>query len=143
MIIPQLKTLDITSEEEVLLRTTATWMYKYMIRLSLDPAGRLYSDSLVDRQDDAKKIDEVIAGGMDRLRPVIKQDFFEKIYDIVVDEANRTNDKDVVLLWIRMLDSLKYVLSITKRFRGNPFVSSISSKLARIELTKRGLWKAK
>ncbi len=118
-------------------------MYKYMIRLSLDPAGRLYSDSLVDRQDDAKKIDEVIAGGMDRLRPVIKQDFFEKIYDIVVDEANRTNDKDVVLLWIRMLDSLKYVLSITKRFRGNPFVSSISSKLARIELTKRGLWKAK
>lgn len=103
-----------------------------------------YSRINTNYPKEAAKLDEIISDGVDKLRPVLKVDFFEKMFERTKQLAwtpQYEHDAAFCLIILRMGDSWRYVRSITKKVRGQDIVPPYSMEYAREELKKRGLWK--
>lgn len=89
-------------------------------------------------------LDKIIENGVDRLRPVLKVDFYEKMFDRLSARCDAEKDDAVCsmgMLWLRALDSFRFVVSITKKYRGKPHQPPHSEAEAKDQLKQRGLWK--
>ncbi len=71
----------------------------------------------------------------------VSQDFFEKTFDVLSDKVDGTDDHNLVFIYMRMIDTFPYVVSLTKRRRGSPHKGYFQDNIARSELKNRGLLK--
>ena len=133
--------LETTEAEAKYIDDAISWMSKYMLRLNLEPLTRPIAYDVERRQADTKKVDIVIAGAMDMLRKTVKQDFFEKAYDKVSDFVDNTADPNMIYVWARMTSTFTSIISVTKRYRGEPRKPPTDENAARDILKERGLWK--
>lgn len=93
---------------------------------------------------EAAVVDKIIETGVDKLRQTLKIDFYEKMFDRLCERCDREKDDatcSMGLLWIRAADSFRLVLSITKKYRGQPHAPPFSDVEAKEQLKQRGLWK--
>lgn len=90
------------------------------------------------------KLDKIIEDGVDGLRPTVN-DFTEKLYGrmhIWCDQG-MDNDKGCLgMLTMRLMDSIKLVISRTGRYRGAIRGPLVEKEEAKRLLIERGLWKS-
>ena len=131
--------LETTPEEVEALKEAKDWMVAYMMRLALPGPERPFALMYEKRPEDAKKVDQVIAGGVSRLKTKVKVSFFEKLYEYVADETAKDPTDFISLIFIRFMDTLGYVISYTKKFRGEIITPPYDRKTAEATLIERGL----
>lgn len=131
--------LYLSEEETVLVDAVIDDMIKFYKRkaISLSVPRDVFGAG-----EEVSKVDEVIAYGVDKLRVPLKNDFIEKLTDRLNQKccADQQN-VPLVAMALRSLDTMMYVISLTKRYRGVERVPAVDPDLARAELKARGLWK--
>lgn len=110
-------------------------------RQGISPMKIPWDVDLESRPADVAKIDGIIAGIMDKLRPSIPKDFYEKALRYATESVQASGDPEHAVVWYRMLCTFKYVVSISKRFNGSDHPGYVDHAIAKAELHKRGLWK--
>lgn len=133
--------LPLTESERVLIDSVIDDMVRG-VRRSVISIGR---PTLINSHPrESAILDKLIEGGIDKLRPVLKNDFYEKMFDRLSQRCDTEPDDatcSMGLLWLRALDSLKLVLSMTKKYRGKPHPAPYPESEAKDLLKQRGLWK--
>jgi hypothetical protein len=113
-------------------------------------ANRQFTEKLArpwavnDDHDVYSKLDKILESGIDVLRDKIKKDFIEKLYSclhFMLDQGKDDDKKCLGMLTMRLMDSIKYIISHTERFRGAFRTPLFSKDAAKQELLNRGLWK--
>lgn len=105
----------------------------------LERPSRINDDAL-----SSAKIDKILELGVDEIRKAISADFVEKLYARLIHIAWYEKDDEkssVGMLTMRLMDSIKFVISHTRKFRGAIREPLVDKDTAKKELMTRGLWK--
>jgi hypothetical protein len=89
-------------------------------------------------------LDPIIAWGIDLAGKMNIKDPAEKIFDKLLEKELAGEDDcthAIGYLGVRFLDSMRYMTSIKKKYKGNPIEPEFTSVIAREILTKRGILK--
>lgn len=94
--------------------------------------------------DACAKLDKIIEKGVDVLREHFQADFIDKLYFFLIKSIDNGEDDPKHcrgMLTMRVMDTIKYVLTVTEKYRGKIQWPIMEKSHAKKELTRRGLWK--
>ena len=134
--------LPMTKEEEALVDSVIDDINRVSKRLNIDTHTVRKLSAFSD--DELTRIDKLIADSVDKLRPVLKIDFVEKLHDRLhwkIWQPDSDYSEVVSYIALRMSNTMSYIIAITKKYRGIARPAGVTEPEARAELKHRGLWK--
>lgn len=86
------------------------------------------------------EVDIAISVGVTKLRQELRVDFFEKLAFRTMSRAETaSNYKPMAVMAVRLFDAMPFIVALSKKWRGKPYISTIDAKAAKLELKARKL----
>lgn len=96
---------------------------------------------LAFNKDACSKIDPIISKCFDRLRAKKIDDFAEKFLDYAVSQDNSSDNGNLALACVRLLDTVECIIALKGKFRGRSCSTKYTRQAAMDELRARKLMK--